>query len=160
MSLTAKLGLPDFDPLLSGVVAFNHASWVLDSLLHCEVRQFLAGGPLSAVPLPGPGEIFLISDNLADGPWENHQFDMAIGGPGLNPADNSTHGVPANWKFVTPVEGFVVWLGTDLRYTYNDSGWFAGTGTLSTLNGEVDTFVRDRIIAILDLLRGHGVIAT
>lgn len=160
MSVTTKLDLPDFNKLELGITAFNHASWVLDGMIHFKIRQLLAGGPLNAVPLPSPGEIFIVNSLEVDGPWEDHENDLAIGGPLLNPNDNSTHVVPSNWKFVTPVEGFVAWFENGLRrYTYNGSGWFH-SNSIADLNGEASTVVRDRIIALLDVLRGHGVIET
>lgn len=160
MTVTTKLELPDFDPFGLGEAVFNHLSRVMDALLHLKIRGIVSGGPLNIAPLPSPGEVFIVGSVEADGPWEDQLDNLAIGLEGLDPNDSSTHLVNANWLFVTPVEGFVAWKeDIEQRYTYNDSGWFQGA-SIADLNGEADTVVRDRIILLLDALRGHGVIAT
>lgn len=160
MSLTAKLGFRDFDRQALGVDAFNYVSRVMDGLTHCIIQAIVTLGPQNANPLPEPGQVYIVGSDESDGAWTKHDQDLAIGNELIVQNDINTIIDPNNWVFVTPVEGFVAWKADiSRRYTYQNGAWFQGD-TIPDLNGESATIVRDRIITLLDDLRGHGVIAT
>lgn len=160
MSTTAKLGLTDFDRLTPGTTPFNRLAEILDGLIHVTVIE-TADEPAALTLAPSTGKVYRVAAT-GIGNWAGEDNNLAIAKEEIDPT-NFTTWVAANWEFITPVEGFIIWLETlsGHRLTFNDSGWMT-PATVADLNvgvtNQADT--EARIIELLELLRAHGVIAT
>lgn len=160
MSTTAKLGLTDFDRLTSGTTPFNRLAEILDGLIHVTVRE-TAANPAALSVEPFAGKVYRVA-STGTGDWTGEDNNLAIAKAAVIPTDSSTW-IAANWEFITPIEGFIIWLETlsGHRLTFNSSGWMT-PATVADLDvgvtNQADT--EARIIELLELLRAHGVIAT
>lgn len=159
MSITAKLGLLDFDPLSKGQTRFNRVTRTLDGLLHCKVRDIGESDPADLVPLPEAGEVFIVAGTGA-GVWLNQDDNLAIAKETVIGNDATTWDSVSDWTFITPIEGFIIWMrdGQNQRRTFDSAGW-STFRNLADLNGADSTGTRDRIIEMLDSMRDHGLIS-
>lgn len=163
MSTTEKLDLADFDPLDNGQVEFNQMTRVLDGMLHCRVTHTAFDNPTDAAGggQMAPGVVYRVSGTPTGGSvWDGHANDFAIGAETIVPADVTTYNIAAAWNFVTPIEGFIVWMrATQNRLTFNSGGWMTPSAVANVTGAnEADTVARFN--TLLAKLRAHGVIAT
>ena len=160
MSVTAKLSLTDFDPLTNGQAVFNIMSQVVDGMLHCKIRDDSVNDPLSLVPGPNAGEAFILSSGGA-GAWLGKSADdIAIARDTVIATDDSTFNSASDWVFVTPIEGFILWMRTlsGHRLTFNTS--FNTPVSVADTTGLPIADTLTEFIIFLNALRDHGVIKT
>ncbi len=158
--MTVKLDLDNFDPLENGQDEFNKMSRVLDGMLHCKIQNTVYDNPLDASGEMNPGVVFRVSGS-ANGSWAGQDNNFAIGKETINPADLSTYNTVAAWNFVTPIEGFIVWMRTlsGHRQTFNSGGWMTPS-LVADVGGESEATTVSSFNSLLAKLRAHGVIAT
>jgi hypothetical protein len=165
MSATPRLRLP----LLAAGQAqkelfHNEALQLLDAVVAAAVEE-----PPMAVPpaAPASGSCYLIASDPS-GAWSGHAHALASYSA-------------AGWRFVAPVEGMTVYVGSNgLAATYRNGGWEIGllsaaaiqVGGLQVVGpraaaipgpvggSSVDVQCREAIELILAALRQHGLIAT
>lgn len=158
MSITTKLGLADFDPSTAGTTAIKQLARVLDGMIHTSIISDVFDSPSDALASIGPGKVYIVS-GTPGGAWAGHANEIVICNELVTTA-SATH-IVANFEFVTPIEGFILWKETlgGHRITFNDSGWMS-PGNVPNTSGEDLPTTLSRYITFLDLLRAHGVIAT
>ncbi len=161
MSTTAKLGLIDFDPLANGQDEFNKMTRVLDGLLHGKIRDKAESDPVDLNPAPEAGEVFIVN-GVGAGAWVGGDDNIAIAKETVIGGDQTTWDSASDWTFITPIAGFIMYLrgfGAKQRYTRDSGGWSPVTSLADLGGGATATDTRDKIIAMLNVMRNHGVIA-
>lgn len=158
MSTTAKLELEDFDPLDNGQAEFNKMARVLDGMLHCKIRAEDEDFPGDNT-IPNPGDVYRVA--TGSGAWNGENGNFAIGKETIDPAVPSTYNTVDAWNFVTPIEGFIVWMKTlgGHRLTFNSGGWMTPIA-IPDITGENEADTVTAFNLLLAKLRAHGVIAT
>ena len=162
---TPRLGLP----LLAGgqaqkEVTHNEALVLMDALVQPVVQAI---APPAIPATPQPGQCWIVG-NGAGGAWSGHDNAIACWTEG-------------GWRFVTSLEGMGVWCLSDgLPARRAESGWIAGQidaavirvggkqvlGTrqaaipTATGGAVIDAELRATVIAMLAMLRTHGLIAS
>ncbi|WP_066798786.1 DUF2793 domain-containing protein [Sphingomonas soli] len=161
-SLTPRLALP---MLWAGQaqkeMSHNEALARIDLTLHGNI---IATGAATPPEDPEPGQCWLLGD-APDGDWAGHAGEVAgwTGG---------------GWRFVAPCEGMQLWLGLDTGFALFSGGeWRIGEAhgrlfvegrqiigpradAIAEPSGGavVDAEARAAILAMLDVMRGHGLV--
>ena len=165
MSATDRWAMPHLLPGQSQKELFHNKSLqVLDLIVSAAVEEPPRAAPPS---VPVVGSCYIVAP-LASGAWVGH-------------ADCLAGMTAAGWQFVTPIEGFAVFI----RSSWVTAVFRLGSWELGTLRGErveidgqqvigprgpaiaaptagsvIDTEARSIIAAMLSALRQHGLIAT
>lgn len=166
MTATARFALPLLHAGQAQKEMFhNEAVVAIDSLLHPAIVASDIDTPPAA---PEPGEAWIVG-GTPTGDWEARTDQIATWTDG-------------GWRFAMPRDGMEVWdesLAQPVRYRAG-AGWQAGVVLASrveigglqvvgdrgaaipapTGGAAIDAEARDAIVAILDALRTHGLIAT
>ena len=163
--------MPDTDrlklPLLAAAqtqkeVTHNEALALLDAAVLATV---VAVAPALVPPAPAPGQCWVVGANPT-GAWAGHGGALAAWTGG-------------GWRFIAPFEGMAVWSLADRAFARRESsGWYLGAiiGRYLELNGQqvvgrrspaiadpaggatIDSEARGVVTAVLNALRGHGLI--
>jgi len=166
MSMTARFALPLLHAGQAQKEMFHNEAVVgIDALLHPDVRSVGVTVPPAA---PEPGEAWIVGADPV-GAWAGHGEAIA----------SWTEG---GWRFVAPRPGMEVWaesLGQTARYRVGE-GWQVGVlaasrveiGGVQVIGPQasavalpsggaiVDEQARTAIVAVLERLQAHGLIAS
>lgn len=165
---TSRLSLPLLQPgQAQKESTHNEALAILDIAVQASV---LAVGATVPPANPDVGAAWILGA-APTGDWAGHAFALAAWTAG-------------GWRFVVPREGMMVWHGGDRHIVRFSTGtWVSGvmSGANVTIGGQIvvgarrpaianppallagatpaDSDARSAIVAILDALRGHGMIS-
>lgn len=165
MESTARFELPFIIPGQAQKELFhNEALQTIDALLCACVED----EPLAVPPSdPQPGQAFIVA-SAPSGAWAGHAGALAAWTAG-------------GWRFIAPVEGMTVFIrSSGLFAVHSAGGWGTGAVQARTLSvggqqvvgarqaaiadpaggAQPDGEARQTIVAVLNALRAHGLIAT
>jgi hypothetical protein len=145
MTTTPRLGLPLIEPGQAQKELFHNESLLL---LDAAVQAGVVAVATSAPPASAvPGDCWVIGAAPVEA-WAGHPQELAIRTAG-------------GWRFLPPREGMAVWdRATGCLWRYRAAMWLRGHAILPVTGGAtIDGEARKTLAAVIDLLRGHGLLA-
>lgn len=145
-------------------ISHNEALTLADALM---VPVVQAVAPATVPPSPTAGQCWIVGTSPT-GAWLGHANEFACWTEG-------------GWRFVSPIDGFLVWsIADSMQFRFDGTGWIKGIANASAYHVDgtrvlsarqnaiagptggsvVDSETRIVVNAIIAALRAHGLIST
>jgi len=145
MTTTPRWGLPLIEPGQAQKELFHNESLLLiDAAVQAGV---VAVGTEPPPPDPAAGDCWVIG-HAPVGAWAGHGEKLAMWTAG-------------GWRFLNPLEGMAVWdRATGCLWRHRSGMWLRGNTIPAATGGvTIDEGARQMLAAVIEVLRGHGLVA-